>query len=333
MRTLDDHRLLMVRLAHPLFPAAIGVAVLLAGCGEKAVPLALTADPPIVVVWAGPEHAQGTATGDIYVVSADGATPKLVRRWPSDFGDGQSYGAFNALWSRERDAVAISLGVWVGDPGARVAVVSLGGKMRTLTGGYDRQLVSLSTDGTELIHRTFYSGGRDVWSVPMGGGPSRLLPFVTPNDSLREFDWSPDGRRVIAQLYEGGLVTMNARGKNVARITRGDDSDPSWSPDGRTVLYTHSTYNNETQEYASNVYVVNADGSDPRALTDDDDSSALGWSPDGNKVLFRRGAIDEAKPNRSWNELWAMNAEGGQQTRLPFNRPGWSVLAADWGRS
>ena len=29
----------------------------------------------------------------------------------------------------------------------------------------------------------------------------------------------------------------------------------------------------------------------------------------------------------------AMNADGGQETRLPFNRPGRSVVAADWGRT
>lgn len=82
----------------------------------------------------------------------------------------------------------------------------------------------------------------------------------------------------------------------------------------------------------SNVYLVNPDGSEPRALTNDDDSSAMGWSPDGKKILFLRQVIEEAKPPREWVELWAMNAEGGQQTRLPFNRPGWSVVTADWGR-
>src|SRR5262249_3485143 len=135
-----------------------------------------------------------------------------------------------------------------------------------------------------------------------------------------EFDWSSDGKRVVASLYEGGLVTMDARGKNVARITGGDDTDPRWSPDGRTILFTRMSCDEEEINCESNVYVVNADGSDPRALTDAPYDSAVGWSPDGTKVLFRRNS-----------DLWAMHANGGQQTRLPFNRAGWSVVTADWG--
>jgi len=35
----------------------------------------------------------------------------------------------------------------------------------------------------------------------------------------------------------GALVTMDAHGKNVKRITHRDDSNPHWSPDGRTILF------------------------------------------------------------------------------------------------
>ena len=322
---------MLARHPHLIALAIFAVAAAFsAGCGEKEQPLALGANPSIAVVWAETRLVHTAGAGDLYVVQPGSSTAQMIHRWNNGL-DGP-YGAFNALWLPGRDAVAISLAVWVSDPGSRVAVISLGGKLRALTGGYDRQLVSLSPDGTQLIHTTFYSGRRDVRSVPAGGGSSELLPFVTPNDRLYQFDWSPDGRRVVARLYEGGLVTMNARGRKVTRITGGDDSDPSWSPDGRTLLFTRSTYDDETEEGTSNVYLVNPDGSEPRALTNDDDSSAMGWSPDGKKILFLRQVIEEAKPPREWVELWAMNAEGGQQTRLPFNRPGWSVVTADWGR-
>jgi Tol biopolymer transport system component len=118
-----------------------------------------------------------------------------------------------------------------------------------------------------------------------------------PNESLDQFAWSPDGKRVVARLYEEGLVTMDAHGKNVVRITRGDDADPHWSPDGSRILFTRTTCDEEEVECESNVYVVKADGSDPRALTDDPKASAIGWSPEGTKgVVPRRfGALGDER--------------------------------------
>jgi dipeptidyl aminopeptidase/acylaminoacyl peptidase len=313
--------------------ALLAVALSLAGCGEKKKPLALSAEPPIAVVWAKAGFVRGRGAGDLYLVHPDSTTAVAIHRWKNDQLDDGPYGASEAFWTPNRDAVAISLAVWVGDPASRVAVVSRDeGSVRSLTRGDDRSLLSLSPDGKKLLCGTFYSGGRDIWSIPIGGGPSRRLPFVARNDRLHQFDWSPDGRRVVARLVDGGLVTMDARGRNLTHLTHGDDSGPHWSPDGRTVLFTRSTYNEETYEGTSNVYLVDADGSEPRALTDDDNSSGLDWSPDGKKILFLRQVIQE-KPSREWVELWAMNPAGEQQTRLPFNRTGWSVVSADWGRS
>ena len=189
-------------------------------------------------------------------------------------------GAFDARWTPARDEVAISLALWEGDPSSRVAVATRDGKrVRPLTRGGDRRLISSSPDGTELIHGTFDSGGRAIWSVPIRGGPSKLMPFVVRDDRLEQFEWSSDGRRVVASLYEGGLVTMDTRGRNLVHITHGDDSDPHWSPDGRSILFTRMTCDEEGIDCGSNVYVVSADGTDPHALTDDPYDSAIGWSP------------------------------------------------------
>ena len=312
-----------------LIVAAIGLAC--AGCGDEAEPLALGADPPIAVVWAESHFVHVTAAGDVYVVRPGNASARLIHRWNNKQLDDGPYGAFDARWTPARDEVAISLALWTGDPSSRVAVATRDGKrVRPLTRGDDRRLIALSPDGTELIHGTFYSGGREIWSVPIRGGPSKLMPFVVRNDRLEQFEWSSDGRRVVASLYEGGLVTLDTRGRKLVHITHSDDSDPHWSPDGRSVLFTRMTCDEEGIDCESNVYVVSADGTDPHALTDDPYDSAIGWSPDGSKVLFLRAATET---DGGGSELWAMTAGGEQQTRLAFNRPGWSVVTADWGRS
>jgi dipeptidyl aminopeptidase/acylaminoacyl peptidase len=73
------------------------------------------------------------------------------------------------------------------------------------------------------------------------------------------------------------------------------------------------------------------DGRSVHRLTSDRTDVAVGWSPDGTKILFLRDARSERRPHR-WTELWLMDADGSAQTRLQFNRTGWSVVSADWGR-
>ena len=308
------------------------LATVAAGCGGNDEPLVLSEDPPLSVVWGDSGRAHAAAVGDIYVVQPDSPTARLVRRWSSDLRDDHPYGAFNALWSPARDSIAFSLGVYYADPGSRVALIRPDGSgLRELTSGYDRMLVAWSADGKRLIHRSFWNTQpfASLSSVDGDNEPVRLAGA----GQLREFDWSSDGSRIVGALWERGLFTMNAAGRKLRHITQGDDSDPHWSPDGKKLLFTRSTCDEEEIECESNVWVVNADGSGPQQLTDEPYTSAVGWSPNGEKVLFLREVVDETtKPARDWVELWAMTANGEQQTRLPFNRTGRSVVAADWGR-
>ena len=48
-------------------------------------------------------------------------------------------------------------------------------------------------------------------------------------------------------------------------------------------------------------------------------------------MLFLRAALDANDPEKQVWELWVMDADGGRQTRLPFNRSALEVVAADWG--
>ena len=75
--------------------------------------------------------------------------------------------------------------------------------------------------------------------------------------------------------------------------------DPVWSPDGGRVAYV-------SQENTSDdIWLVYADGTEPRALTRNDWEwdKHPSWSPDGNQIVFWS--------NRSgWKQIYVMDADG-----------------------
>ena len=89
------------------------------------------------------------------------------------------------------------------------------------------------------------------------------------------------------------------------------DVDPEASPDGKKVAFTRW---NET---VLDIFVMNADGSEPKNLTDD----ALGnfdpaWSPDGKEIAFTSGR------GGSEGDVYVVNADGTGEPRRIIARPG-----------
>ena len=104
---------------------------------------------------------------------------------------------------------------------------------------------------------------------------------------------------------------MNADGSGPRRLTRMAQvnySLPSWSPDGRKIVFVSERDGN------FEVYVMNADGSGQQSLTrHPGHDSAPSWSSDGRKIAFTT--------KRDGNfEVYVMNADGSEQ-REPDAQP------------
>ncbi|MBT8397525.1 MAG: PD40 domain-containing protein, partial [Gemmatimonadetes bacterium] len=81
---------------------------------------------------------------------------------------------------------------------------------------------------------------------------------------------------------------------------------PAWSPDGSKIAFTTDRDGNEE------VYVMNADGSNPVNLTNNSASDVVwagGWSPDGTRIVFQTGRTGNS-------ELYVMNADGSDPVNL-----------------
>ncbi|MBI1928203.1 PD40 domain-containing protein [Candidatus Poribacteria bacterium] len=92
---------------------------------------------------------------------------------------------------------------------------------------------------------------------------------------------------------------------------------PAWSPDGAKIAFV------STRDGNNEIYVMNADGTNPMNLTHHPASELYpAWSPDGTKIAFVSGRDGNA-------EIYVMNADGTNPVNLtnhPANdtTPSWS---------
>jgi dipeptidyl aminopeptidase/acylaminoacyl peptidase len=90
-------------------------------------------------------------------------------------------------------------------------------------------------------------------------------------------------------------------------------SNPSISPDGKQIIFTRTWVDKNRDEYRSNLWIVDADGSRVRELTHGDwrDTSPV-WSPDGKRVAF----ISDRDGTSQLHVLWIDTREVAQLTRV-----------------
>ncbi len=130
----------------------------------------------------------------------------------------------------------------------------------------------------------------------------------------------PAGQDSVTFYYMDDVVgtpTVTAAWSDGGSDLDSDDHQTNvWAVVGQIVFFSNRDGNGE-------IYLMNADGSNPTRLTYDASADNLpSWSPDGSKVAFR-----------SWrdgnDEIYVMNADGSNPTRLTDNSasdntPSWS---------
>lgn len=172
-----------------------------------------------------------------------------------------------------------------------------------------------------------YTVGRD------GKNLKRLTNYGT---YTAEGVLSPDGKRIVfTSLKDGDLdiYTMNVDGSDVRQLTRtpGYDGGPWWSPDGKKIVYRayHPTDSAELDSYRDllkqhmirpnkmHLYVMNADGSDQRQITNLGGASfGPSWTHDGKRIIFSSNYVNPRSRNF---DLYLVDLDGKNLEQLTKN--------------
>ncbi|MGH7444733.1 MAG: LpqB family beta-propeller domain-containing protein, partial [Longimicrobiales bacterium] len=170
---------------------------------------------------------------------------------------------------------------------------------------------------------------RDEWDVTQARGETRTIAFTTDEGTSLSIDVSPDGRWVVFDLL-GHIWRVPAEGGTAESLTQNSgvalNYHPAFSPDGRHIAFISD------REGQNNLWIMNADGSEPRVVDEDEDVRMLtpAWTPDGEYIVVRRESVGGGGNGNGGGGLWMLHRDGGRGIQiLDDNSAHWPSVSPD----
>ena len=206
---------------------------------------------------------------------------------------------------------------------------------------FDSWWPRLSPDRRQIVFYRTPKGVHDkdytqatLWTVNADGSGLRQLRGRGADgwDHQGHAEWSPDGTELV--MFGGSrsnpqVFVTDANGARPRKVTDrpGTNLDPSWSPDGRSIVFVGCPqaicFENDYE-----IYVVPAAGGAAKRLTNDGlrDHDPY-YSPDGKSIAWL-SRTDPRGPVGVWN-IRIMNADGSGQRAVTNDghinsKPNWS---------
>ena len=237
--------------------------------------------------------------------------------------------------------------------------------MRAEEGGKP-QLHVLPTAGGDALALTDHPLGVDT---PAWSPDSQRLAYVARIPEKDRYGTNPDvtpdkepPRRITSRKYRVDnlgftrdrrphvfVVDVDADAEPV-QLTDGDtdDAGPTWSPDGTTIAFASSRHDSRENDVISDIFVMDADGKNLRAITDSTLTAGQPTFVDGGRLVFLADsqpdlvgrdiqlflvATDGASPPKPLTDAQTWHLDGyGTGSRQPLIVDGDSVLTQNQHR-
>jgi Tol biopolymer transport system component len=304
-------RALVAALALAIAAAAIAFAVRAFEVAERTPRPASTVENGLLAFSGG---------GQIHAVSTDGSGLQQLTHMGG-------HDALDAHWSP--DGAMLAFRVWTKGDYELFVMNADGSGLTNVTESMGVSEFAWSPSRSMLAFTAFQEGNDfDIFVVNADGTGLRAV-IESPLSEHRP-QWSPDGTQIAFEQWPvhdrdpgtADIYIVGVGGGDATPLVTspGYDTGVAWSPDGNRLAFTSDQGDDEE------IYVVNADGSGERKLTDLPglDATTAAWSPDGTQISF------VAHDSEQWDD-WVVNADGSGLLRLtPSDRDdGPAVWAPD----
>lgn len=235
----------------------------------------------------------------------DGSTRPLV--------DDPEQSASDAAWAPSGDLIAYArrplLGdtrgqarIWLAQPDGTTFGPLLSSEVLGVTpvwspdGG---RIAFVSGPGTALGIYNFFRDSQQMLPAGTGEPPG----------------WAPNSRTLVYSVTGAGapgattrLLRYDLEREAATALTDGQahDQNPTWSPDGQQIAFVRQ----HRDRPGSSVWIMAADGTGQRQISNSGHDLMPAWSPDGRQIAFLRALPDGS------NEVWVVDRTGSELRRV-----------------
>ncbi len=172
-----------------------------------------------------------------------------------------------------------------------------------------------------ILYVSNQTGNQEIFMLDLKTQKKTNLTENPANDMNPQL--SPDGKFIVFYSDRDGdneIYRMKLDDRSVEQLTKNNshDYDPAYSPDGTMIAYKSTAFDQK-----GDIFIMDADGSNPRNLTPDR-SDTEEWDPtftlDGKKIIF----VIRTNGDDMTDEIAEINTDGTGFKQLTSNNiPDW----------